>query len=461
MAAGKQSRRKRRPAGLKTDGDLGLKVINARAAGIDIGNSEHYVAVPPALSPQEPVRCFGSFTAELQRLVAWLLECGIETVAMQATGVYWIALQEMLERAGIQTCVINAATAKNLPGRKSDVQECQWLLKLHVYGLLKNSFRPADEICVLRALWRQRQQHIADAGTAVQRMQKALTQMNIQLANVISDITGKTGMAILKSILGGERDPQVLSGHRDPNIKASRRDIALHLEGNWRQEHLFVLRQQVSQFEFLHQQIRECDEVIEQHFQTLPPKADKALLPPPEKRSTGNVPHSFDLRAALYAASGVDLTRIDGINVLVAQTLIAEVGLDMNRWKTEAHFASWLGLCPDNRSSGGRVLKRGTRHIASRAATALRQAASTLLRSKTYLGAQFRRFRMKLGSPKAITAMAHKLARLVYRMLKYGEEYVDRGTEFFEERIRQQRLKALYRTATELGLQVVESSAPQ
>lgn len=441
------------------DWELGLSVVNGRACGIDVGSSEHYVAVPPSLCGSQPVRSFRCFTADLQRMVEWLRECGIETAAMQATGVYWIPLQEMLEQAGIRTCVINAGTAKNLPGRKTDVQECQWLLKLHVYGLLKNSFRPDDGICMLRALWRHRQELIAQAGMAVQRMQKALTQMNIQLANIISDITGKTGMAILKAILAGERDPQKLAERRDPNIKASKEEIALHLEGNWRTEHLFVLRQQLEQYEFLHKQMEECDEAIEKQLSTLPSKADKSELPPPAKRARGNVP-DFDLRAELYGVSGVDLTRIDGINVLVAQTLIAEVGLDMNRWETEAHFASWLGLCPDNRSSGGRVLKRGTRAVVSRAATALRQAASTLLRSQTYLGAQYRRFRTRLGAPKAITAMAHKLARLVYRMLKYGEEYVDRGAQYYESRLRQQRIAALHRNAAELGLEVVEATAP-
>jgi len=456
MVTKKWSRRKKRGA-VKTDWELGLSVMHPRAAGIDVGQGEHYVAVPPHLDrDQEPVRRFETFTADLHRLVGWLKACGIETVAMQSTGVYWIPLYELLAQERVQVFLVNARETKNLPGRKTDVQECQWLLKLHVYGLLKNSFRPTEEICVLRALWRQRQQHIADASTCIQRMQKALIQMNVQLANIISDITGKTGMAILKAILEGERDPEKLAGFRDPNIKASRQQIAHSLEGNWRKEHLFVLGQEVALLETYQDKIQECDQAIQEHLQSLPVKGDLRQLPPAQKRATGNVPRHFDLRDELYAISGVDLTRIDGINVLVAQTLIAEVGLDMNRWPAEAHFASWLGLCPDNRISGGKVLKRGTRKVVCRAATALRQAASTLLRSKTYLGAQYRRLRTKLGAPKAITAMAHKLARLVYRMLKFGEEYVDRGMQYYEQRLRQQRILALFRTANELGLEVIQ-----
>ena len=434
----------------------GLEVVHPHAAGIDVGNSAHYVAVRPDRNSQ-PVRRFECFTADLHRLAEWLHSCGVQTVALQSTGVYWIPLYDILEEQGFEVYLVNAQHTKNLPGRKSDVQESQWLLKLHTYGLLNNSFQPPAKIRTLRTYWRQRLQHVAGAATCVQRMQKALTQMNIQLANMISDLSGVTGQMIVRAIIAGERDPWKLAQLSHPRIQASHTEIAKSLEGTWRPELIFVLQQELEMYDTYQRRVAECDQQLQKHLarfaNTVAPPAKEGLPPKKKKKQNKNNPH-FHLADELQRIAGVDLTRIDGVDVFVAQTMISEVGLDMSRWKTEAHFASWLGLCPDNRISGDKVLARGTRHVLNRAATALRLGASTLLKSQTYLGAQYRRLRSKLGAPKAITAMAHRLARLVYRMLKYGQQYVDKGAEYYERRNRQQQIEFLRKKAAQLGLQV-------
>jgi transposase len=465
MAKAQKSRSKSRAkqnhrAKLKPqDCTLGLQVVHPKAAGIDVGNEEHWVAVPPDLDPL-PVQSFGCFTQDLQEMANWLVERGIETVAMQSTGVYWIALYDILSERGIRVFVVNAADTKNLPGRKTDIQECQWLLKLHAYGLLKNSFRPEEEILVMRTYWRQRQQHIEDASRCIQHMQKVLTQMNVQLANVISDISGATGLAILSAILDGERDPRVLARFRDPRVKASEETVAKSLEGNWRSELLFVLRQERESYRTFQTKIAECDRQLQLHYETMQPKADSQQLPPVarDKRAHGNIPAGFDLRSELYRATGVDLTAIAGLNVLTAQTIIAEVGFDMSRFETEAHFVSFLGLSPNNKISGGKVVGREKRKSKNRAGQALKMSAGTLLNSDTYLGAQYRRLRTKLGSPKARKAMANRLGRIVYRMLKYGENYIDKGKEFYEQKYRQQQIHMLTKKATELGLQLIQTA---
>ena len=440
--------------------DPGLEIVHPLAAGIDVGNSAHYVAVRPDRDP-EPVRRFECFTADLHGMADWLQSCGVKSIAMQSTGVYWIPLYEILEERGFEVYLVNARHTKNLPGRKSDVQESQWLLKLHTYGLLNNSFQPVSEIRVLRTYWRQRAEHVRGAATCIQRMQKALTQMNVQLANVISDISGLTGQAIIRAIVTGERDPGKLARLSDRRVHASQAEIAMSLEGNWRSELLFVLQQEVDMYDIYQKRISECDQQLQKQLARLtgfPTGKEPTQKAKTKQAAAKNAPR-FDLSSELQRVTGVDLTRIDGIDVMTAQTLLSEVGLDMSRWKTEAHFASWLGLCPDNRISGDKVLARGTRRVVNRAATALRQAANTLIRSRSYLGAQYRRLRTKLGAPKAITAMAHRLARLVFRMLKYGQAYIDKGTEYYEERFRQQQLQLLRKRAAKLGLQLAEIQA--
>jgi len=456
-AKANRKQRRERNRRIWTD-NPGLDVVHPDAAGIDIGNSEHYVAIAPDKS-DEPVRTFACFTHSLRELAQFLKAHGIRSVAMQSTGVYWIPLYDVLEEEGFEVFLINARDTKNLPGRKSDVQESQWLLKLHTYGLLRNSFRPTSEIRVLRTFWRQRGEHVQTAGACVQRMQKSLTQMNLQLANVISDIMGVTGQKILRAILAGERDAEKLAGMRHAGIQASREEIVASLTGNWRAELLFALKQEMDRYDFCQWQIAECDAEIEGHLGTLPAKPQKTDSPDQpaptqkKKRASGNSP-SFALDKELVRITGVDFTRIEGINVMTAQTILSEVGLDMSKWKSEAHFASWLGLCPNNSVTGGKVLRRGTRKVVNRAATAFRIAASTLRRSDSYLGAQFRRFRTRLGAPKAITAMAHKMSRLFYRMLRYGQEYVDRGQQFYQDKYRQQQIALLNKQAAQLGLVV-------
>jgi len=442
--------------------DLSLEVVHPDAAGIDIGNESHYVAVPPTRDSQ-PVRRFGCTTAELKEMAQWLKQCGIRTVAMQSTGVYWIAVYDILEAAGFEVYLVNARETKNLPGRKSDVQESQWLMKLHTYGLLRNSFRPSQEIRTMRTYWRQRNDLVQAAGRHIQRIQKALTQMNIQLANVLSDVSGMTGQAIIHSILAGERDPDKLAEFRDPRVKASKHEIARSLEGNWEEDLLFVLRQEQDGYEFCQKQMVECDRQVEQYLQQREDRSKGTPLPEEKrkgrlKKKKGNAPQ-FDLRGELFRMTGTDLTQIDSIDVMTATTILSEVGWDMGKWETEDHFVSWLRLCPDNRISGDKIVGKGRLPTKNRVSIALKMAASTLRRSNTYLGAQFRRFRTKLGSPIAIKAMAAKLARLVYRMLRYGMKYVDQGAKFYETQHRILQVKQLKWKAAKLGFQVVQAPA--
>jgi len=386
------------------------------------------------------------------------VEKGIRSVALQSTGVYWMPVLEVLEEHGLRVFLVNARHTKNLPGRKSDVQECQWLLKLHAFGLLNNSFQPTDEIRVARHIWRQRGQLTAAASSAIQRMQKVLTEMNIQLSTVLSDLSGVSGRKIIGAILSGERDPWKLAALVNSGVKAKPADIAKSLEGNWRQELLFILRQEVELYEFYQRNIGDCDEQLRQHLESFGGKVDLAAEPigpkPKGKKGSKNAP-AFDLRSELYRITGVDWAQINGIDVLTAQTVIAEAGADLKAFPSEKQFTSWLGLCPTNETSGGKVLKRRSRKVVNRAATGLRNAASALLRSQSYLGAQYRRFRARLGAPKAITAMARKLACLFYRLIKHGQQYVDKGTEYYEARYREQQIRAVTKRAQKLGLQVV------
>jgi transposase len=442
--------------------DLSLEVIHPDAAGSDIGNESHYAAVPPSRDSQ-PVRRFGCTTAELKEMAAWLKQCGIRTVAMQSTGVYWVAVYDILELAGFEVYLVNARDTKNLPGRKSDVQESQWLMKLHSYGLLRNSFRPAQEIRTMRTYWRQRNDLVQSVSRHILRMQKALTQMNLQLANVLSDVSGMTGQAIIKAILAGERDPHKLAAFRDCRVKACEEQIARSLEGSWQEDLLFVLKQEQDGYEFCQKQMAECDRQLAQYLQQREDRSQGATLPEEKrkgrlKKKRANKPQ-FDLRAELFRITGTDLTRIDSVDVMTAMTVISEAGWDMSKWETEHHFVSWLRLCPENRISGAKVIGKGRLPTNNPISIALKIAASTLRLSKTYLGAQFRRFRTRLGAPIAIKAMAAKLARLVYRMLRYGMKYVDQGAVFYEAQHRQSQIKQLKWKALKLGFRIVQAPA--
>ncbi len=434
-----------------------LEIVHPDAAGIDVGGSEHWVAVSPDCDP-EPVRRFGCFTADLREMGQWLVQRGVRSVAMQSTGVYWMPVFEVLEQHGLEVYLVNARHIKNAPGRKSDVQECQWLLKLHAFGLLNNSFQPSDEIRIARTLWRQRGNLVAEASSVIQRIQKALTEMNVQLSNVLSDLSGMSGMKIIGAILEGERDPWKLAALVEPEVKATPEDIAKSLEGNWREELLFVLRQQVELYRIYQQKINDCDLQLRKHLESFGSKRDLQAQPigpkPKGKKGSRNAP-AFDLRTELYRITGIDWAQINGIDVLTAQTVIAEAGADLSAFPSEKQFASWLGLCPTNEQSGGKILNRRTRKVVNRATVAFRNAASTLLRSQSYLGAQYRRLRTRLGAPKAITAMARKLACLFYRLIKHGQPYVDKGTEYYEARYREQQIRSLAKRAQKLGLQLI------
>jgi transposase len=470
LSDGRLNRTQRRELERKLSAqDPGLEIVNRNVAGIDVGNESHFVAVPPGRDAQ-PVQEFGSWTADLQRMAEWLKTCGIETIVMQSTGVYWIALYDVLEARGFKICLANARHTKNLPGRKSDVQESQWLLKLHTYGLLRNSFRPPDEIRALRSLWRLRDRHVKEAGRAVQHMQKSMVMMNLQLSNAISEITGVTGQAIVRAILAGERDPAKLAQLRNRRIKATEEEVARSLEGNWREDLLFELRQAVAVYDFIQKQIAECDQRLQTLLAEWParevepagPVAETAGKPARKKRSGGrskNVPR-FDLQAELERVCGVDLTSIDGIDVMTAQTIVAELGTDFSRWQDEPHFASWLGLSPNRDISGGKVLKQGTLKVKNRVATALRIATNTLLHSDSYLGARYRSLRTRRGAPKAIKAMARYLACLIYRMFTRGQAWVDRGAREFENRRAQRELSALQGKAAAHGFKLVKLQLP-
>ena len=434
-----------------------ISLTHPNAAGIDIGSAAHFVAVPPDRD-DEPVREFASFTTDLHRLADWLDACNVDTVAMESTGVYWIPLYELLESRGFTVLLVNARHVKNVSGRKSDVLDCQWLQQLMSFGLLHGAFRPAEQVCVLRSLSRQRTMLLRSQGRFVQHMQKALTQMNIQLANVISDVAGETGQRILRAIVAGERDGRALAQLRNARIRASEDEIAKSLQGNWRAEHLFALKQALDAFDFCGTQLAECDAQIQAQLQALHVREDAPAQG--KKRGRARNAPKFDLRTQLFQMCGVDLTRIDGIDVTTALAVVSEVGADLSKFPSDKHFASWLGLCPGTKITGGKVMSGKTKRCANRAAQALRLAAAALRSSQSALGAYYRRLCARMDKPKAVTAAAHKLARLIYAMLTHGQEYTDRGQDYFEERYRQRVLHNLAQKAKAMGMQLVPSDAP-
>ncbi len=436
-----------------------LQAVRLHAAGIDVGAAEHWVAVPEGADP-ERVRRFGACTADLEALADWLAACGVTSVALESTGVFWIPLFELLERRGFEVLLVDARQFHQMSGRpKTDVHDCQWLQRLHTCGLLAGAFRPDDQVVVLRSYLRQRAALLAEAGRDIQHLQKALTQMNVKLQHVVTDTVGVTGLSIIRAIVAGQRDPAQLAKLRDPRCKQDEATIARALRGNWRDEHLFALEQALQAYDFHHRQVAACDRQIEAEMAKFPDRSGGQGPPPrPGKRARGKARRNqpcFDARRPLYRMAGVDLTVIEGIEETTALTLLGEIGLDMSRWPSEKHFCSWLGLCPQRRISGGRVLSSHTKPGASRAATALRLAARSLQRSKSALGAYFRRLKARLGMPKAITAAAHKLARLVYAVLKHGTAYVAEELGEYERKHRERLVNGLKRKARELGYELV------
>jgi len=437
-----------------------LKQINLHAGGLDIGASEIWACVPEGRD-EISVRMFETFTVELHRLADWLEACGVQSVAMESTGVYWIPVYELLEERGFEVKLVNARHIKNVPGKKSDVQDCQWIQQLHTYGLLSGSFRPTAEMVALRAYIRQRANLIRYRSVHIQHMQKALHQMNIQLTIVLTDITGLTGMQIIRAIISGQHNPVELARYRDPRCASSEETIAKALTGHYLAEHLFSLQQAVELYDFYNQQIAACDKEIEQKYSAIKPviPADAPPLPPPSRRSRSKHEPDFDLRQSLYQITGVDLTEIDGLQALSVQQIIAETGTDMSKWPTAKHFASWLTLAPRNDISGGKVLRSRTIKSKNRAAQAFRMAAQSVSRSNSALGGFYRRLRAKHGSPKAITATAHKIARIFYHMLKYRQPYLDPGHAHYEQQHQARLLKNLKRKATSLGFDLVPKLA--
>ena len=429
-----------------------LAQINPNAAGIDIGTEEVYVAVPPDRD-DDSVRLFPTFTADLLRLADWLKACRIDTVAMESTGVYWIPLYEVLEEQGFEVCLVNARHLKNVSGRKTDVLDCQWIQQLHTYGLLSPSFRPPEQIVAIRSLVRHREMLVKYRSAHIQHMQKTLTLMNLRLANVLSDITGVTGLKIIRAIVAGEHNSKVLASFRNPGCKKSEVEIAKSLEGHYKREHLFALKQALELYDFYDHQLRECDNELEALYQQFEPPEDPGSPPPqPQKRRKRRKNQAyFDLAPALYRMTGVDLTEIDGIDALTAQKVLSETGTDMSKWPTVKHFSSWLRLCPNNKVTGGKVVQKGVQPTKNRASSALRLAAATLHRSDSALGAFYRRMRARHGAPSAITATAHKLARIIYFMLKEKKPYHDFGADYYEKQYQNRILRNLNRKAAKLG----------
>jgi transposase len=433
-----------------------LNRINEHAAGVDIGGERHYVAVPPG-STEHPVREFGVFTKDLYAIADWLRECGVETVAMESTGVYWVPLFEVLEECGFKVKLVDARKVKNVSGRKSDVLDCQWVQQLESYGLLQAAYRPTDEIVVLRSYVRQREMLVKSAATHIQHMQKALQQMNLRLDNVVSDITGQTGMRIIKAILSGERDAQKLGMMRDYRCHATAEEIAQSLIGNYRQEHLFSLKQAVELFEYYQEKIAECEAEMEKYLECLPhvTEEDPPELPFKDKRNM----MSFNVQDHAYKLLGVDLFRIRGLNSETVLRIVSEVGVDLSAFPSEKHFASWLCLSPNQRVSGGKVLSSRTNPSSNRAAAAFRQAAVSVERSQSELGAFYRRKRSQKGPASAATATAHKIARLYYSLVKNGTEYQEQGARAYEERERERIVANLKKRARSFGLELVAKGA--
>jgi len=441
-----------------------LPILFPNAAGLDIGAREIYVCVPPDRT-EENVKAFGTFTPDLNSLADWLTQYGVDTVAMESTGVYWIPSFELLEARGLKVYLVNARHIKGVPGRKSDVQDCQWIQKLHSVGLLTNSFRPDAEMCALRAYLRHRADLLQHRAAHVQHMQRAFQQMNIQLPQVLSDITGETGMAIVRAIVAGERDGVKLAQLRDRRCKSSAETIAKALTGTWKAEHLFALTQSLELYDFYTRQIANCDAQIQQQYAVMKPRwrrSPDTLVNPKNrrKRHTKNSP-PLGVENEIIRITGVDIAAVDGIGASLAQVILSEIGTDMSQWPTEKHFTSWLGVAPHNAISGGKVLHSRTLPTRNRAGQAFRQAATSVSHSSSAFGSFYRRKRAQGGPLHAQVATANKIARTVYHMLKYQVQYQDIGAAEFERRRRERDLKALRKKASTLGFTLVESQAIQ
>lgn len=437
-----------------------MSTIHAHAAGLDVGATFHVVAVPRECADVS-VRTFRSFTEDLHRLADWLRAVGVTTVAMESTGVYWIPAYEILEGRGVEVVVANARESRAVPGRKSDVNDAQWLQRLHACGLLRPSFRPSGDIAALRAYLRLRERHVEYAAAHIQHMQKALTFMNIQLHHVVSDITGATGMRIIRAIVSGERNPDVLAAMRDRNCKSSVETIRCSLVGNYQQEHVFELQQALALYDFYEARVDECDVQIEHTLTMLTADRTPPEEPLAKARSRTQQANAlgFDVRGAMYQLVGVDLTQIHGIGPYLAVRLVGECGTDLGRWPSAKHFTSWLTLSPGCKVSGGKVLSSHTRKTTNRVAALLRLAAVTVGKTDTALGAFYRRLSSRIGKAKAVTATARKIAVLFYNAMRFGMKYADPGADQYEQQYKERVIKQMHRRAAQFGfsLQAAES----
>lgn len=435
----------------------GMSQVHAHAAGVDVGAHEIMVCVAGG-EEMQIVRSFGSYTVDLQAIGIWLAEHGVQTVAMESTGVYWIPLFEELERRGFHCHLISSRSLRRVPGRKSDVVDCQWIQTLHSYGLLESSFRPEADLVALRTLLRHRAQLIQHRSPHVLHMQKALLQMNIQLSQALSDVSGETGQAIIRAIVAGERDPHKLAGMRNYRCKKDEQEIAKALTGTWRGEHLFILKQALELYDFYTRQLEECDAEIERTYSLVRPewKVEEKQDMPESKRNSHskNTPKNVQVRKHLKRICGVDLTAVHGVSASLAQTIVLEVGTDMQKFPTEKHFCSWLGLAPKKEISGGKVLKNKTLKTHNRAGQAFRMAAGSVMRADCVFGAFYRRQKARLGPAQAAVATAHLIARVVYKMLKYQVEYEPLSVAQYEQHYREQQLKYLHKKAAKFGFQL-------
>jgi transposase len=443
-----------------------LPIVYANAAGLDIGSCEIYACVPPD-RVEENVKVFGTFTADLNALADYLAMHHVDTVAMESTGVYWIPAFELLEERGFKVYLVNARNIKGVPGRKSDYQDCQWIQKLHSVGLLTSSFRPDAEICALRAYLRHRADLLQHRASHIQHMHKALMQMNIQLSQVLSDITGETGLAIVRAIVAGERNGVKLAQFRDIRCKSSEETIAKALTGTWKEEHLFALQQSLEAYDFYTRQIANCDMQIQQQYAVMEPRwtgsGDTSIthIPKRRRKKRGKNSPPSGVQDEIIRLTGVDIAAVDGIGAGLAQTILSEIGTDMSKWPNEKHFTSWLGVAPRNDISGGRVLRSRTLPTNNRAGQAFRQAATSIARSPSSLGAFYRRKQRQGGPLHAQVATANKIARTVYHILKYHVQYQDLGAEEFERQHRERDIKTLSRKAANLGFTLVVSQSVQ
>ena len=437
----------------------GMSQVNSNAAGVDIGAHEIEVCVSDNSNTTQIVRAFGSYTVDLQGIGVWLKEHEVTTVAMESTGVYWIPLFEELERCGFHCHLISSRSLRRVPGRKSDVVDCQWIQTLHSYGLLEGSFRPEADLVALRTLLRHRAQLIQHRAPHILHMQKALLQMNIQLSQVLSDMTGITGMKIIRAIVGGERDAHKLAELRNYRCKKDEEEIAKALTGTWREEHLFILKQSLEFYDFYTRQIEMSDAEIERMYGLVRPDWETEELKVPSQRKSHshskNAPKEVEVRKHLKRICGVDLTAVHGISASLAQTIVIEVGTDMSKFPNEKHFSSWLGLAPKHEISGGKILKSRTLKTRNRAGQAFRLAANSVIRADCAFGVFYRRQKARLGPAQAVVATAHLMARVVYRMLKYKIEYEPLSVAEYEKRYREQQLKYLEKKAAKFGLQLV------